>query len=98
MKNDLNSYTFYTSISSYTKMNVCIKGVKPENWKYLKSEAVKTNKKIGEYINFLVMKEREKPKNNWETISSWRPTLTEKEAEEMLNGIEEAFNRETEFR
>jgi hypothetical protein len=79
-------------------MNVCIKGIKPEDWRYLKAEAVKADRNLGDYINYLIMKEREKSISNWEIISSWKPTLTPKESEEMLSKINVAFNKETEFR
>jgi hypothetical protein len=79
-------------------MNVCVKGVKPETWRYLKSEAAKADKNMGEYIEIIAMKEKERPKSNWDTILNWKPILTKKEAEEMEKEIYKAFRTETEFR
>jgi len=86
-------------MTSYTKMtNVCIKGVNRADWLYLKSEAVKEGRTMGEFLGSLISAYRSKPKTNWDEIMSRKPILTEEEANEMLNEINRAFRTETEFR
>ena len=86
--NDLNSYTFYTSITSYTKMNVCIKGIREKDWRLIKSEAAKADLNIGEYIVSLTSK----PRMTWDQLLKHKPILSETEAEDLSRHVEKVRN------
>jgi hypothetical protein len=85
-------------MTSYTKVNtVCIKGIKEENWRYLKSKAANTDKTIGECVNIMIMEDRNKPKGNLKRILSRKPVLTDEEARGILEASKE-FGKDFDFR
>jgi hypothetical protein len=43
-------------------ITVCIKNIKDEDWRYVKSEAAKRGMKIGEFVNYLIESDQETKK------------------------------------
>jgi len=86
-------------MTSYTKVNtVCIKGVRTSDWSRFKAEAARANKTMGDFFNVMLSAYKPSPKGSWDAILKSRPTLTKKEANEMMKEINEAFRMETGFR
>ncbi len=68
-------------------MDACIRSVSEETWKKFKMEAVRHGTNMGEFLNILVeqhIEEDKKSENAWERILKGKKTLTDKEAEVVL--------------
>ena len=80
-------------------MNISIKGVSEEDWRTIKSEAVKRNMKMGEFINkmILVYKKNERKNGNWNSIIHGKKFLTNEVTKKIKNVMKD-FRREYEFR
>jgi hypothetical protein len=67
-------------------MDVLIKNVNEDNWHFLKVEAAKERKTMGNMFNKLVEELKKKEKDDiaaWERIFSRKPLLTKKQAKRM---------------
>ena len=80
-------------------MNIAIKDVRDEDWRAIKSEAVKNNLKIGEFLNKLLLeyKNKEKKGGNWKDILYGRKFLNNNDAEK-IKGVMKVMRKEFEFR
>ncbi|MBI5072847.1 hypothetical protein HZA99_03445 [Candidatus Woesearchaeota archaeon] len=71
-------------------MDTMIKNIDEENWHFVKVQAAKEKKTIGELFNTMVQGYKEKEiaqKNAWERILSRKATLTQKKADEIEKSI-----------
>lgn len=71
-------------------MNTLIKNIDERRWHFVKIQAAKERKKIGELFNAMILDYENKEKadkSRWEKILSRKPTLTEKQAEDMKRAI-----------
>ena len=80
-------------------MNISIKNVKEERWMAIKSEAVRNNMKIGEFLNklFLEYKNKENKNGNWNEILYGKKYLTDRDAIKIKEAMKET-RKEFEFR
>ncbi len=86
-------------MTSYTKVNtVCIKGVRTSDWSRFKAEAARANKTMGDFFNVMLSTYTRSPKGSWDVILKSKPTLTKKEADEIMKEINEVFRTEKGFR
>ncbi len=77
--------------------NVCIKGVEKAVWLDLKSEAVKSGKSIGGFIEILMKKYVTENDSNWDEILYRKPVFTKEEIDEM-RATAENLRKEMSFR
>lgn len=80
-----NKYTFWGET-----MNTLIKNIDEERWHFIKIQAAKERKTIGELFNAIILEYENKEKtdkNVWERVLSRKPSLTEKQAEDMKKTI-----------
>ena len=71
-------------------MDVLIKNVDEDNWHFLKVEAAKERRTMGEIFNKLVLELKEKEEDDmavWDKIFSRKPLLTKKQAKRMHKHI-----------
>ena len=71
-------------------MNTLIKNIDEKRWHFVKIQAAKEKKTIGELFNALILDYENKEKTHrdtWEKLLSRKPTITEKQAEDMKKAI-----------
>ncbi len=80
-------------------MNIAIKNVREEDWRHIKSEAVKNNMKIGEFLNKLLLeyKNKEEKAGNWKDILYGRKFLNSNDAAKIKE-VMKVMRKEFEFR
>ena len=80
-------------------MNIAIKNVREEDWRVIKSEAVKNDLKIGEFLNKLLMeyKNKDKKSGNWKDILYGRKFLNSSDAAKIKE-VTKIMRKEFEFR
>lgn len=71
-------------------MNTLIKNIDEKRWHFIKIQAAKERKTIGELFNAIIYEYENKEKtdkNVWEQVLSRKQSLTEKQAEDMKKAI-----------
>ncbi len=48
-------------------ITVCVKDIRDEDWRYVKSEAARRGLKIGEFVNYLIRSDQEAKKTKKKT-------------------------------
>ena len=64
-----------------------IKNIDDETWYKLKGLSVKNRTTIGRLLKKMINEYEQKSKNSWDKIMSYKGTLTDKQAEELLQNI-----------